>query len=771
MGYNANGGIYDQAINEEIGNGIYTPNDQGAFANQVNNAVFDKQSPGGEFEDPNTAQMSVAASRAEIAARIAIDAQEAAVAAQVAAEAAQAAAEEALANIGDSVSQSEAAALAAAASAAAALASKTAAELAEANAELAEANAELAQTAAQNYSTSASTSASNASTSATSANNSAIAAANSATSASTSASTATTKASQASVSASNASTSASSANSSATSAATSAANADISEENAATSATNAASSASSASTSATNASNSASSALSSANTATTKANEASASASSAATSASSASASADAALAALDNFDDRYLGQKATAPTVDNDGNPLITGALYFNTTTNEMKVWDGSQWLNAYASLSNALLKNNNLSDLDSVSTARTNLGLGTAATTNASAYATAAQGTKADTAYSWGNHASAGYLTSETDPIYTASSWYTTTNNSTNWNTAYSWGNHASAGYALSSSLGTAAYTASTAYATAAQGAKADTAIQTITSSDASLLITPTGTSIDVIVSADSPASTLVASVRNETGATLTKGTIVYSGGAAGNKMLVYKALATSDATSAQTFGMITADIPNNQNGYATISGVVSGLNTSGLIEGGILYLSPTVAGQYTQTKPSAPNHLVYVGIVTRVHQNQGSIQTRIQNGYELDEIHDVAISGVAENHFLVRNGVNLWVNKTPTQARTSLGLGTAATTDSSAYATAAQGAKADTALQSYTETDPIYTASSWYSTTNNSSSWNTAYGWGNHASAGYLTQTVADGLYASINSVGDPAGTAVAMAIALG
>ena len=72
--------------------------------------------------------------------------------------------------------------------------------------------------------------------------------------------------------------------------------------------------------------------------------------------------------------------------------------------------------------------------------------------------------------------------------------------------------------------------------------------------------------------------------------------------------------------------------------------------------------------------------------------------------------------------------------------TTGRTSLGLGTAATTDATAYATAAQGALADTALQSYTETDPVYVASSWYSTTNNASNWDTAYGWGNHASAGY-------------------------------
>jgi hypothetical protein len=64
----------------------------------------------------------------------------------------------------------------------------------------------------------------------------------------------------------------------------------------------------------------------------------------------------------------------------------------------------------------STALLKANNLSDLTNASTARTNLGLGTAATTASTAYATAAQGTNADTAYGWGNHASAGYLTSAT-------------------------------------------------------------------------------------------------------------------------------------------------------------------------------------------------------------------------------------------------------------------------------------------------------------------------------------------------------------------
>jgi len=179
--------------------------------------------------------------------------------------------------------------------------------------------------------------------------------------------------------------------------------------------------------------------------ATTKAGEAATSETNAASSASSAQASKDAALAALDSFDDRYLGQKASDPSVDNDGDALVAGALYFDTTNDIMKVYDGSLWVAAYASLSGAMLRANNLSDVVNIPTARTNLGLGTAATTASTAYATAAQGALADTA---------------TQPA----------------------------------DLGTAAATASTDYATAAQGVKADASVQaTATTGQANL---PAGT-----------------------------------------------------------------------------------------------------------------------------------------------------------------------------------------------------------------------------------------------------------------------------------
>jgi hypothetical protein len=161
---------------------------------------------------------------------------------------------------------------------------------------------------------------------------------------------------------------------------------------------------------------------------------------------------------------------------------------------------------------------------------------------------------------------------------------------------------------------------------------------------------------------------AGTLVREVKNTTGATLTKGTIVYINGANGNKPTVAKALATSDATSAQTFGFLQTNIANNAVGYAVAMGDLIGLDTSAITEGTQLYLSSTVAGEYTTTKQIAPAHLVYVGIVTRSHPTQGQIEVKIQNGYELDELHDVLIVGETDGQVLQFEGASgLWKNKT--------------------------------------------------------------------------------------------------------
>ena len=199
-------------------------------------------------------------------------------------------------------------------------------------------------TAAASSASAASTSASNASTSASNASTSATAAASSA-------STASTQATNAASSATAAASSATSASSSASAASTSATNAASSASTASTQASNAATSASQAATSATNASNSATAAAGSATSAATQASNAATSATNAASSATAAASSASAAAASYDSFDDRYLGAKSSNPTVDNDGNALLTGAIYFNTVANTMRVWNGSAWQDQAAS------------------------------------------------------------------------------------------------------------------------------------------------------------------------------------------------------------------------------------------------------------------------------------------------------------------------------------------------------------------------------------------------------------------------------------
>jgi len=183
------------------------------------------------------------------------------------------------------------------------------------------------------------TSENNAATSATAAASSATAAASSATSASSSASTATTKASEASTSATSASTSASTATTKASEASTSA-------SNAASSATAAASSATTATTQASTATTKASEANTSATNAATSATNAASSATAAANSATAAASSATSAAASFDTFDDRFLGSKSSDPSVDNDGDALLTGALYWNSTAGNLRVYSGSAWI-----------------------------------------------------------------------------------------------------------------------------------------------------------------------------------------------------------------------------------------------------------------------------------------------------------------------------------------------------------------------------------------------------------------------------------------
>jgi hypothetical protein len=199
-------------------------------------------------------------------------------------------------------------------------------------------------------------------------------------------------------------------------------------------------------------------------------------------------------------------------------------------------------------------------------------------------------------------------------------------------------------------------------------------------------------------------SSTATVIKTVRNQTGATLPIGTVVYINGASGNIPTIARADASGDATSSQTIGLTQAAISNNSNGVIVIIGDVSGLNTAAFVDGTQLYLGTN--GTWTSTKPYAPTHIVYVGIVTRSHATLGVISVKIQNGYELDELHDVSAQSPANNDGIFFNTTtSLWEKKsistvlgfTPQSALNGTGFvkisGTTISYDNSTYLTANQ------------------------------------------------------------------------------
>jgi hypothetical protein len=160
----------------------------------------------------------------------------------------------------------------------------------------------------------------------------------------------------------------------------------------------------------------------------------------------------------------------------------------------------------------------------------------------------------------------------------------------------------------------------------------------------------------------------NTLLAYVTNADSVTITKGQAVYAFGGQGDRLTVKRAYNTSDATSAQTVGLVVStSIGVNQKGLIMLNGLLDGLSilpTSTWADGDAVYLGAT-AGSITNVKPSAPNHLVYLGFVTTASNGSaGRLYVRVQNGYELQELHNVSISSVANGDILEYNGT-LWVN----------------------------------------------------------------------------------------------------------
>ncbi len=159
-------------------------------------------------------------------------------------------------------------------------------------------------------------------------------------------------------------------------------------------------------------------------------------------------------------------------------------------------------------------------------------------------------------------------------------------------------------------------------------------------------------------------------VIKVYNSTATTLNDGEVVYVIGAQGNTLSVARADNTSETLSSVTIGMVTEAIASHSTGFITTSGLVNGLNTFGLTEGAAIWLG--TAGAYTTTKPTAPDHAVLVGYIVRAHAVNGSIFVHIQNGYELEELHNFSQSGafIANGQALVYDQISgVWTNSNNT------------------------------------------------------------------------------------------------------
>jgi acylphosphatase len=174
----------------------------------------------------------------------------------------------------------------------------------------------------------------------------------------------------------------------------------------------------------------------------------------------------------------------------------------------------------------------------------------------------------------------------------------------------------------------------------------------------------------------------------VTNAEATTINKGQPVYAFGSSSNTVSVKLAYNTADATSAQTLGLAAENIASGAKGYVISQGLLKNVDTNSYTAGQQLYLGAT-AGTLTNVKPYAPNHLVYVAVVEIVGTGNGRLFVKVQNGYELEEIHDVAITTPQDGDIIQYVGSSdLWVNvpsstiggKTYTISATSTSLGDA-------------------------------------------------------------------------------------------
>jgi hypothetical protein len=167
---------------------------------------------------------------------------------------------------------------------------------------------------------------------------------------------------------------------------------------------------------------------------------------------------------------------------------------------------------------------------------------------------------------------------------------------------------------------------------------------------------------------VAAASNAETLRTYVKNSSGSTITKGQVVYITGADGTNALIGLATASTEAGSSKTLGIAANTMTNNAFGYVIENGQISNVDTSAASAGDSVWLG-NAPGSYTFANPPAkPSNSVYLGVVTKANVSTGEILVKVQNGYELNELHDVDAGSPADGQALIwQASTSQWVNQT--------------------------------------------------------------------------------------------------------
>lgn len=308
------------------------------------------------------------------------------------------------------------------------------------------------------------------------------------------------------------------------------------------------------------------------------------------------------------------------------------------------------------------------------------------------------------------------------------------------------------------------------------------------------------------------------LVYYAKNTSGSTIPIGTpVMFTGAVGASGTLTFgKAVADGSVDPDYMMGVTLQDVPNNGFGYVKDFGLVRGFRTDGVpqgetwSDGDILYFSPAAPGSWTKVKPSAPAISTPVAVVVNAaNGGSGSIFVRFTPGQKLNNLSNVyapsptngvtliydaaqsrweASTLTAGTGISISNGAgSITISSTSSASVSSVGLsaptgltvsgspitnsGTLALGFATGYSlpTNADQSNWNTAygwgnhaaagyLTTYTETDPVFSASPAAGITNtNISNWNTAYGWGNHASAGYLTSETYTGTVTSVSGTG--------------